>query len=198
MNFSLYTGWVCEQVYQWYRMRRAFADNEVRKEYQLPRLEEEAITERARKAAYRLFPPCTDTAQNGKELTSPLEAAIAHLLAGKSYMSLNVVQRVALMRLLVEACYETRRIAGIVEGNNLARVNAEKKLESDTKAQSRIEREQWGKVRISKNDVEKQSQITNTTRRNATGGKSCRSRPRPNKCSSTRPKRDSLTTSGIS
>jgi hypothetical protein len=51
------------------------------------------------------------------------------------------------MRLLVEACYETRRIAGIVEGNNLARVNAEKKLESDTTAQSRVEREQWGKVR---------------------------------------------------
>jgi len=72
LNFALYTGWVCEQVYQWYRMRRAFADGEVRKEYQLPRLENEEITKRARHAAFRLFPPCTDTAS--EEKMSPVES----------------------------------------------------------------------------------------------------------------------------
>ena len=52
------------------------------------------------------------------------------------------------MRLLVEASYETRRITGVVEGNNLARVNAEKKLESDSKATSRAERERWSKIQV--------------------------------------------------
>ena len=140
VNFPLYAGIVCERVLDMYAKRRIAADNEIRDSKGLPLLTREEVQSRRASTAVRLFPPCSDGSDND---VNPLDGAIAALSRGDEYTSLNAAQKILILRLLVEALYETDRVRNVVEDNTNSRANAEKKLEDETRQQARGEREAW-------------------------------------------------------
>lgn len=92
------------------------------------------IGERRRReklATLRVLSECISTPDNGKEC--PVEAAVDHLSNGKSYLSLTPLQRLCILRVLIEAAYDTRRIHECVQENINARTSAVKQLENEEK-----------------------------------------------------------------
>lgn len=60
-----------------------------------------------------------------------MESAIEHLCTGSSYMVLTSVQKLCILRLLVEAAYDSYHISKCVDGNIKDRANAVKALEAE-------------------------------------------------------------------
>ena len=142
VNFALYAGIVAERVLAMFAKRRVEEDNEVRVGNGLKPLSAEEAKERRKNAAVRLFPPCVDGSLE-PGAGNPLDFAIAHLSSGGKYSSLSCAQKLLVLRLLLEALYETDRIRSVVEDNNSSRYNAEKSLEDEQKKEAREEREAW-------------------------------------------------------
>jgi hypothetical protein len=155
INFPMFAGIVCERLLDYYAKRRIASDNEIREAKGYDLLTKEEVQERRANIAVRLFPPCSDGVNDP---VNPLDRAIAHLSRGSSYVSLNAVQKILIMRLLMEALYETERIKTVVEDNNSQRYNAEKRLEDEQRQEAREEREAWSAMlqRAKENLVQKQ------------------------------------------
>ncbi len=92
------------------------------------------IGERRRRekiAPLRVFSECIATPDNEEEC--PVESAVDYLCNGKDYLGLTPHQRLCLLRVLIEACYDTRRIHECIQENINARASAVKQLENEEK-----------------------------------------------------------------
>jgi hypothetical protein len=70
-----------------------------------------------------------------------VEKAIGHLCSGGSYLELSVVDRLCLMRLLIEASYDTIKLYEVVDGNYKQRMNAMKALDVEQRRAKREAKE---------------------------------------------------------
>ena len=90
------------------------------------------IAERRRReklAAFRVFSECISTTGNDQE--SPIESAVRHLCNGNDYLSLTPLQRLSILRVLIEAAYDTHHVHQCVQDNINARKSADKQLENE-------------------------------------------------------------------
>uniref|UniRef100_A0A7S2YBB6 DDT domain-containing protein n=1 Tax=Entomoneis paludosa TaxID=265537 RepID=A0A7S2YBB6_9STRA len=84
--------------------------------------------EREKQIAARVLGEC-----HGQDGGDPdfVEAAIEHLCSGGQYLELTFAQRLCILRLLIEAAYDSRRIHDVVIGNYNQRASAMKALEQE-------------------------------------------------------------------
>lgn len=84
---------------------------------------------RAREAlsASRVFTECCAIVDG----ESPSESAVEHLCSGGAYLDLNPVQRLCILRVMIEAAYDTYRVQEVVDGNFKQRIGALKALEAE-------------------------------------------------------------------
>eukprot|EP00977_Amphora_coffeiformis_P010262 scaffold2383_cov161-Amphora_coffeaeformis.AAC.18 len=79
--------------------------------------------EREALAAHRVLTECALIPD------SDIQKAIDHLCQGKPYLELSFVERLCILRLLIEAAYDTERLHDLVDKNYKARASAMKQLE---------------------------------------------------------------------
>jgi len=73
---------------------------------------------------------------------SPLEFAIDQLCAGVSYMSLTSVQKLCILRVLIEAAYDSYHVSQCVDNNLKDRVSAMKALDTEERRAKKEAREE--------------------------------------------------------
>lgn len=114
-------------------------DDHIRESNALPRLAVSDRREREKLAASRSLTECEDHNH------SSVESAIQHLCKGERYLALNAVERLCLLRLLVEASYDTSRVYEVVSGNYNQRTSAMKALEVEQRRAKREAKEKSSK-----------------------------------------------------
>uniref|UniRef100_A0A7S4VAH9 DDT domain-containing protein n=1 Tax=Ditylum brightwellii TaxID=49249 RepID=A0A7S4VAH9_9STRA len=128
----------CRVLHRYKRLKNEVDDN-LRTFRELPCL---SVAERRRREAIapqRIFSECAALDIDG---VNPLEQSINHLCDGKSYHELSPLQRLCILRLLVEAGYDTHRVNQCVEDNFKARINAGKALEAEERRAKRVAKEE--------------------------------------------------------
>lgn len=120
-----------------HRKRRVLneVDDHIREANLLPRLVVSDRREREKLAASRVLTECEDG------LVSPLEKATQHLCAGGNYLDLSPLQRLCILRILIEASYDTGRVYEVVSGNYKQRTSAMKALEVEQRRAKREAKE---------------------------------------------------------
>lgn len=116
------------RVFQWYKRRRNEVDDSIR---ELRELRPMSVAERRRReasASSRILSECGD--HTGTD-DNHVESAIKHLCDGKEYLDLTTVQRLCILRVLIEAAYDTYHIQLSIEDNFKARANAVKALDAE-------------------------------------------------------------------
>ncbi|GKY99904.1 hypothetical protein MPSEU_000944000 [Mayamaea pseudoterrestris] len=94
-------------------------------------------SEREKVAASRVLTECEIAMDGG----SPTEAAIQHLCKGGHYLQLSTAERLCLLRLMIEAAYDTNRLYEVVNGNIKQRQSAMKALEVEQRRAKKDEKE---------------------------------------------------------
>jgi hypothetical protein len=92
---------------------------------------------REKTAASRVLTECADIVEG----VSPTDKAIAHLTSGGNYLQLSTCERLCVLRLLIEAAYDTNRVHEVVSGNIKQRTNAMKALEVEQRRSKREAKE---------------------------------------------------------
>jgi len=112
-----------------HRRKRLFneVDDGIRTLNQLPGLSASERRERESLAISRSL--STAVASDGD--SSSVEQAIESLCTGSRYLDLNSDQRLLVLRILVEASYDTQRVHEVVKSNYLQKHNAIKALETE-------------------------------------------------------------------
>lgn len=110
-------------------------DDSIRESRGLPRLLVSDRREREKLTASRVLTECED----GKD--SPLENATQHLCNGGDYLDLSPLERICILRLLIEAAYDTGRLYEVVSGNYKQRTSAMKALEVEQRRAKREAKE---------------------------------------------------------
>jgi hypothetical protein len=72
---------------------------------------------------------------------SRIEKSIGHLCSGGSYLELSAVDRLCILRLLIEAAYDTIRVYEVVDGNYKQRMSAMKALDVEQRRAKREAKE---------------------------------------------------------
>ena len=93
--------------------------------------------EREKHAASRVLTECEEPIDN----VSPTEKAIEHLCNGGNYLQLSTVERLCVLRLMIEASYDTSRLYEVVNGNIKQRQSAMKALEMEQRRARKEEKE---------------------------------------------------------
>ena len=128
---------VCRLLHRYKRLRNE-VDDSLRAFNQLPAM---TVAERHRReelVASRVLTECTV----GEDNESPSERAAMHLCSGGSYLELSTVERLCMLRILIEAAYDTRRVYEVVDGNYKARIGAVKALEIEERRAKREAKEE--------------------------------------------------------
>mmetsp|Transcript_27717 Transcript_27717/g.31999 ORF Transcript_27717/g.31999 Transcript_27717/m.31999 type:complete len:1553 (+) Transcript_27717:169-4827(+) len=123
------TGAVVQRLLHRYKRLRNEVDDSLRMQKQLPALTSSEREKRELKAAGRIFSECI--VFKAGSVKSEVETATEYLCSGKSYANLSIAQKVCIFRVLIEAAYDTHKIAQCVEDNFRARQNAVKALENE-------------------------------------------------------------------
>jgi DDT domain/Williams-Beuren syndrome DDT (WSD), D-TOX E motif/Methyl-CpG binding domain len=89
------------------------------------------IPERRRREEVAEARMLTECAKGQTENPLPTSRAVEHLCSGGTYLELTAAERLCLMRLLIEAAYDTGRVYDVVDGNYKQRTNAMKSLEQE-------------------------------------------------------------------
>lgn len=132
-------GATCSRIFQWYKRRRNEVDDSIREFRELRPM---SIAERRRResiAASRIMSEC---GEHIGSTSSHIESAIGHLCGGRDYLDLTSVQRLCLLRILVEAVYDTHHVQLSIEDNFKARTNAVKSLEAEERKAKKAAKEE--------------------------------------------------------
>ena len=116
------------RIFQWYKRRRNELDDKVREFRELKPM---SVAERRRRemsASVRILSECGSPLDSN---TNHVESAISHLCDGYDYLDLNAVQRLCLLRILIEAAYDTHHVQITIEDNFKSKVNATKALDAE-------------------------------------------------------------------
>ena len=127
------------RVHQWYKRRRNEVDDSIREFRELKPM---SVAERKRRessAISRILSECGDVANAGD---NHIEGAINHLCDGNDYLDLTTVQRLGILRMLIEAAYDTHHIQLSIEDNFKARVNAVKALDAEERRAKKASKEE--------------------------------------------------------
>lgn len=112
-------------------------DDSIRESQALPRLLVNERREREKLAASRTLTECVESL----DYPSPVEKAADHLAAGGNYLDLTPLERLCILRLLIEAAYDTDRVQDVVSGNYKQRTSAMKALEVESRRAKREAKE---------------------------------------------------------
>ena len=121
-------GATSARIFQWYKRRRNEVDDSIRESRELKPM---SVAERRRRemsASMRILSECGDPLDGN---TNHVESAINHLCDGNGYLDLNTVQRLCLLRILIEAAYDTHHVQLSIEDNFKSRINAVKALDAE-------------------------------------------------------------------
>jgi len=99
---------------------------------------------RERIAAFRIFSECVAEKENGSDC--PIEAAVDHLCSGKDYLTLSALQRLCILRVLIEAAYDTQHVYQCIQDNINARRTASKQLENEERRAKKDAKEEAANV----------------------------------------------------
>lgn len=113
-------------------------DDNLRLTRELPPLSVSERRQRESIAASRVLTECAGDMEQDRSM---VEKAIEHLCSGGSYLELSVVERLCLLRLLIEAAYDTYRLYEVVDGNHKQRTSAMKALEVEQRRAKREAKE---------------------------------------------------------
>ena len=107
-------------------------DDTLRANQDLPPLTIAQRRERERHFASRVLTECygKDEGEDDKDF---VDKAIEHLCIGSQYLDLDFAQRLSILRLMIEAAYDSTRIYDVVVGNYNQRTSAMKALEQEKK-----------------------------------------------------------------
>jgi len=112
-------------------------DDSIRESHALPRLVIKERREREKLAASRTLTECIESG----DYPSQVDKAADHLSSGGNYLDLSPLQRLCILRLLVEAAYDTDRVREVVSGNYKQRTSAMKALEVERRRAKREAKE---------------------------------------------------------
>jgi hypothetical protein len=121
------TGAAACRILHRYKRLRNEVDDSLRAFNGLSTMSKAERRRREEIAASRFFTECAV----GNESDSPSERAATHLSSGGSYLELNAVERLCLLRVLIEGAYDTERVYEVVDKNFKARNGAIKALEME-------------------------------------------------------------------
>jgi hypothetical protein len=113
-------------IHRFKRLRNEL-DDSLRLIRELPRLTVKQRRERESVASKRVFSEFAES--NGGE--NPPQQAVDHLCAGGNYLDLSPLQRLCILRVLIDAAYDTGRVYEIVDSNHKQRTNAIKALDTE-------------------------------------------------------------------
>lgn len=133
-------GASCGRVLHLYKRRRNEVDDSLREFREMKPLSIAERRRRERLAAHRVLSECMSTSCNGDG--NPSETAINHLCKGGQYLELSPVQRLCILRILVEAAYDAVRVGQCVFDNIRSRINAVKALDVEERRAKREAREE--------------------------------------------------------
>lgn len=132
LNYHNHLGIVCDMLLRHYKLTLLRSDASVRANRALPRLTPAEIGSRAEAAAAVMF---------GATIAAGLKAAVQGMGdMSATFAGLPLAGKVGVLKLLVEACYDTARVRGVVEDNAAGRWQAEQRVEVDRKNKRRDER----------------------------------------------------------
>ena len=143
LTWPAVTGATSCRIFQWYKRRRNEVDDSIRDFRQLQPM---SVAERRRRemtASLRILSECGDTMDDN---ASHVEYAINHLCDGNDYIDLTAAQRLCLLRILVEAAYDTQHIHSSIEDNFQARINAEKSLNAEESRAKKAARQELAAI----------------------------------------------------
>lgn len=112
-------------------------DDQMRDSHEIPPISVAERRERESLAFSRVLTECA----HSEERPSPLEKAVIHLTSGGDYLDLSPIQRLCVLRLLIEASYDTTTVYQLVDGNYKQRVSAEKALDIEKRRAKREAKE---------------------------------------------------------
>eukprot|EP00551_Chaetoceros_affinis_P012548 CAMPEP_0203679712 /NCGR_PEP_ID=MMETSP0090-20130426/36666_1 /ASSEMBLY_ACC=CAM_ASM_001088 /TAXON_ID=426623 /ORGANISM="Chaetoceros affinis, Strain CCMP159" /LENGTH=1444 /DNA_ID=CAMNT_0050547455 /DNA_START=38 /DNA_END=4369 /DNA_ORIENTATION=- len=120
---------VCRILHRFKRLRNE-VDDSLREFRDLRPLMKKERRDREKRVASRVFSECVALSnENGSE--SPIEEAAKFLTSGGDYLELNPLQRLGILRILIEAAYDTYHVHQCVQENITARKNAVTQLEKE-------------------------------------------------------------------
>ena len=126
-----------------YKKTRNQVDDNLREFRELPPL---SVAERKRReadSAKRILSECFLTERFGE---APVEAAVQQLCGGGGYTDLSPIQKLSIMRVLVEAAYDSQRVFSCVEDNIQSRITASKALDNEIRRAKKLEKEEKAEV----------------------------------------------------
>lgn len=120
-------GAICSRVLHRFKRQRNEIDDSLRGRHDLaPLMVSQRRGREAVTASRVLSECCTDI--NGEK---PAETAIEHLCSGGEYLELSTVQRLCILRILLEGAYDSKRVFDIVDNNFQQKRTAIKQLEAE-------------------------------------------------------------------
>jgi hypothetical protein len=127
----------CRIVHRYKRLRNE-VDDSLRRFRELPPLTVRERRERENLSSGRTLSEfVTPDAEKG----GPAERACEMLNSGGDYLDLSPVERLALLRVLIEAAYDTHRMYEVVDSNHKQRTNAAKALYTEQRRANKEARE---------------------------------------------------------
>lgn len=136
-------GTAAGRIFHRYKKQRNNTDDDLREFWSLSPLTIAMRRKREENASLRVFSECATPINNdGEDPELPLESAVDHLSCGGVYLELSPVQRLCILRTLIEAAYDTREVSEAIEENFRLRGNAVKALENEQKKAKKDAREE--------------------------------------------------------
>jgi len=127
---------VCRILHRYKRLRNE-VDDSLRQIRELPRL---TVKERRLRESLSTQRCLAEFATKDGD-SDPSEHAVDHLCKGGDYNDLSPVQRLCMLRLLIDAAYDTVRLYQVIDSNHKQRTNAVKALDTEQRKAKREARE---------------------------------------------------------
>ena len=145
-TWSFMVGASVSRILHRYKRLRNEVDDNLREFAELEPLTVGERRKREKLSVFRVLSECIAEAENGQEC--PIESAVEHLCSGRDYLSLTALQRLCILRVLIEAAYDTYHINQCVQDNINARTTAIKQLENEERRAKKEAKEEAAKVEM--------------------------------------------------
>ena len=133
-----------------YKRLRNEVDDSLRRSHELPQLTVRERRERESTSSDRVLSEFSQ--ENGD--SGSIEHALQILCAGDNYLELTPYERLAILRILIEAAYDTNRVYEVVSSNHNQRTNAVKALDVEQRRAKREAKEKASSdVAIARKDL---------------------------------------------
>jgi len=139
LTWSCLTGATGYRILHRYKRRRNEVDDTQRETWELKPMSIRERREREGLCTQRVLSECAASYDGVDKAT---ETALESLCNGMDYIELTPVQKLCILRLLVEAAYDTTRVHASVEDNFTSRINAMKALETEERRAKREAKEE--------------------------------------------------------